>query len=338
MKKNKVLKISLIAAFVLFSIRINAQVHYSGCSTGTDASAIGKNNNASGEISFAGGINSIASGYGSYAFGNLCNATMNFSYAMGINSKALGVRAIAIGSDVVARQNGSIAIGRGEENYPLDVNINGIGMGIGSNLPTLTVFCARGKNLTGKIAIGNIDEPQAKLHIISDNEYDADILIQSHNGNSAYLKFQNENNNISVGSDNIMNFTAVGFAFTSGKVGIGCTNTSEEFTLAVEGGILTDDVLVRNKSQWPDFVFGKDYNLMSLPELKKFIGENRHLPNVPSESEVAENGVSVSEMQTVLLQKVEELTLYTIQQQEMIEQLRYQCERQQQMIDQLMGK
>jgi trimeric autotransporter adhesin len=77
-----------------------------------------------------------------------------------------------------------------------------------------------------------------------------------------------------------------------------------------------------NENQWSDKVFDKTYKLMPLQEVSKFISENKHLPNVPSAQEVVKNGVSIDEIVSKLLEKVEELTLYTIQQQKEIEELR----------------
>lgn len=64
---------------------------------------------------------------------------------------------------------------------------------------------------------------------------------------------------------------------------------------------------------WSDFVFNPDYKLMPLDELENFIKENNHLPSIPTESEVKRDGINVAEMNTKLLQKVEELTLYVIE-------------------------
>jgi hypothetical protein len=72
---------------------------------------------------------------------------------------------------------------------------------------------------------------------------------------------------------------------------------------------------------WPDYVFGQDHQLMSLNDLKAYIDKNSHLPDVPSAMDVEENGVNVVEMQKVLLKKIEELTLYTVEQQRLIEEL-----------------
>ena len=82
----------------------------------------------------------------------------------------------------------------------------------------------------------------------------------------------------------------------------------------IDGLICAKEVRVQNGSPcWPDFVFAKDYNLLSLAEVEQFIEENQHLPNVPSAAEVEANGFELGEMNAILLQKVEELTLYIIQ-------------------------
>lgn len=77
-----------------------------------------------------------------------------------------------------------------------------------------------------------------------------------------------------------------------------------------------------NEKQWSDRVFEENYYLMPLKEVEKFIAKNNHLPNVPSATEVVKNGVAMDEMVSKLLEKVEELTLYTIQQQKEIDELK----------------
>jgi hypothetical protein len=75
---------------------------------------------------------------------------------------------------------------------------------------------------------------------------------------------------------------------------------------------------------WPDYVFKKDYKLTPLNELEQFITQNQHLPNVPSAAEVEENGILLGEMNAILLQKVEELTLYILDLQKQITELKKQ--------------
>lgn len=83
--------------------------------------------------------------------------------------------------------------------------------------------------------------------------------------------------------------------------------------MAVNGVIHSKEVKV-DLNNWPDFVFKNNYDLRSLEELESFILKNKHLPEIPSEVEAIENGISLGEMNFKLLQKIEELTLYTIEQ------------------------
>ncbi|MCG8410278.1 MAG: tail fiber protein [Bacteroidales bacterium] len=106
---------------------------------------------------------------------------------------------------------------------------------------------------------------------------------------------------------------------SNGNVGIGTTDPGS-YKLAVEGKIGAREVVVTTAA-WADFVFDSNYDLMSLSELDAFIKENKHLPEIPTTNEVKEQGVSVGEMNAKLLQKIEELTLHTIKQQELIEKL-----------------
>lgn len=98
----------------------------------------------------------------------------------------------------------------------------------------------------------------------------------------------------------------------------------EKYSLFVVKGVLSEDFAIAPKNVWADFVFEKDYRLKSLRELERFITENKHLPEVPSAQEVADNGYSQHEINKILLQKVEELTLYVIQQNKKIEKLEAQ--------------
>lgn len=72
---------------------------------------------------------------------------------------------------------------------------------------------------------------------------------------------------------------------------------------------------------WADFVFDADYELKSLAEVEAYIAANKHLPDVPSEEEVLANGLDLGEMQAIQQQKIEELTLYIIQQQKQMDAL-----------------
>ena len=92
-------------------------------------------------------------------------------------------------------------------------------------------------------------------------------------------------------------------------------------TMKMDGKLFAKEIEVKT-NVWADFVFRPDYKLMTLNELESFIKANNHLPSVPTEAEVKTNGINVAEMNAKLLQKVEELTLYVIEQQKQIEELK----------------
>ena len=99
---------------------------------------------------------------------------------------------------------------------------------------------------------------------------------------------------------------------TNGNVGIG--TIIPDAKLAVKGTIHAQEVKVDLSVPGPDYVFEESYNLPSLTDTENFIKQNKHLPEVPSACEMEENGINLSEMNMILLKKVEELTLYLLKQ------------------------
>ncbi|HEV8513589.1 MAG TPA: hypothetical protein VGQ59_09935 [Cyclobacteriaceae bacterium] len=95
-----------------------------------------------------------------------------------------------------------------------------------------------------------------------------------------------------------------------GNVGIG--NNNPDAKLTVSGQVHAQEVKVTVNAPGPDYVFEKDYKLTSLEEIKNYIDQNRHLPEIPSAKEMEKNGVQLGEMNMLLLKKIEELTLYMI--------------------------
>lgn len=92
------------------------------------------------------------------------------------------------------------------------------------------------------------------------------------------------------------------------------------YKLSVAGNVRAHGVKVY--TDWADFVFEKGYNLMPLEEVEAYIKEHGHLKDIPSAEEVEENGIEVGEMNKLLLQKIEELTLYTIELKKEVEALK----------------
>ena len=365
---------------LLFGNAVYAQIttengiHVSGGSSSAQkvSSNIGHSTMATGYNSFASGYASVASGHTSTAIGREAKATGNYS--------------MALGNYVTASAENSFVFGTGfSPAFPLANSTKGIMMGVNSQYPTLTISAAINGNYTGKVGIGNVTSPQAKLHIKGDASEDADIFLASTGSNKSSIRFRTDDNSISVGSNNVMHINALStylmidapkvcFGSTStflsntndevfsikapnmiaqeagtisltagrdiqlsgtdeiglrsesialtGKVGINTANTTPDYALAVDGGVITTKVFIQDVGNWPDHVFGDTYKLMPLHELKKFIADNKHLPDMPSESEVGQSGYDMGEIQRAMLKKIEELTLYTLQQQQEIEALR----------------
>lgn len=136
---------------------------------------------------------------------------------------------------------------------------------------------------------------------------DADL---SDNGGSlkVYDKLPDNSHNF-VGDINLID----------GDLRIG-TTTSGSHKVAVEGSIGAREVQVE-ASGWSDFVFEPDYKLRTLQEVEQHISDQGHLPEIPSEAEVMENGINLGEMDARLLQKIEELTLYMINLNKRVDQL-----------------
>lgn len=133
------------------------------------------------------------------------------------------------------------------------------------------------------------------------------------------------NGNISFDATDVLGlgnggtFNIQGNTNIQGNVGIGIVSNPTD-KLAVNGTIHAKEVRV-DLVGWPDYVFKKEYNLPSLQEVEKHIKENGHLKDIPSAEEVAKNGFLLGEMNAKLLQKIEELTLYSIEQEARLKRL-----------------
>lgn len=106
-----------------------------------------------------------------------------------------------------------------------------------------------------------------------------------------------------------------GNIYSNGKILIGTSglNTGAH-SLAVNGSAIFTKAIVKSIGNWPDYVFDEKYKLLPLSDLEKFISKNKHLPGVPSFREVEKDGLDLGNNQAVLLKKIEELSLYLIEQ------------------------
>jgi len=172
----------------------------------------------------------------------------------------------------------------------------------------------------GNVGVGTIN-PLYPLTVIgpTSNIFNASdgtrgVLIQSQStptSNSGIIGFYN-------GTYNDLDIRALAgtgsqlYLKTNGNVSIGTTD-GHGYKFAVNGSAIATSMTVKLYANWPDYVFKPTYQLPSLTDVKTYIDKNHHLPDVPVASEVEKNGLNLGEMNKILLQKVEELTLYLIE-------------------------
>lgn len=124
----------------------------------------------------------------------------------------------------------------------------------------------------------------------------------------------------------------------NGAVGINTNYIPSGYQLAVNGTAIFTQAYVQLRSTWPDYVFKKDYQLKPLSEVKSYIEQNQHLPDIPAASTVEKDGINLGEMNKALLKKVEELTLYLIQKDNEIKDIKNELFKQQTEIENLHSK
>ncbi len=211
-----------------------------------------------------------------------------FWYSLGIDKSNSGAFSLNYGGELnssqfVLNKNGNVGIGTTVPSQKLDVN--------GS-----AIFDHK-QNRYSSIRLG---------HDTNDRIF-ADNSPNKYYGGGLFFRVHNE--------ELIDKYIDVMMFSDNGNVGIGTRNPDSK--LAVNGKIHAKEVKV-DLVGWPDYVFKDEYNLPSLKEVEQHIQEKGHLQNIPSANEVEENGVLLGEMNKKLLEKIEELTLYTIAQEKQL--------------------
>ncbi len=187
MKSKTILTISIFVLVVMISVKLQAQCVQceSGSNSGTNSSIIGTNNTASGNSSFAGGLDSESQGKQSIAFGDKAITMSPYSVAIGKEVTAFGGSSVVIGKNLMTTTSSAMIFGTGfnDANKLMNSIPNSLIVGFSSTKPTFFVSESFGSNSTGKIGIGNITDPEAKLHILGDNNSsnstEASLYIQS---------------------------------------------------------------------------------------------------------------------------------------------------------------
>jgi hypothetical protein len=178
--------------------------------------------------------------------------------------------------------------------------------------------------IDGNVGIGTNYAPNRKLEI-----YKGRILFTGAQdpANFVYggIEFTNAAANSMRGFVGMANDELIGFyGFTgggygllmnvsTGNVSIGTVTGATGYKLSVGGKIMAEEIRVQSMAAWPDYVFKKEYRLPTLSELEKHIATHGHLPNIPDAKTIDKEGIKLGDMQTRMMEKIEELTLYIIQ-------------------------
>jgi hypothetical protein len=213
--------------------------------------------------------------YKGLGLGTSARSSGLYAVSLGYIAYAHGLASVAIGSRVgtLGTTENNIVIGGNNTTFLTNDISNSLMVGFNSDIPTLFVGPANGAGTVGKVGIGTTN-PLAMLDIHSCGTCLNDKVLVVEDIDDGRGDYQ--------------------------------------FAVYRDGRVFARDVQV-TLNQFPDYVFDKNYKLMSIEELETYITANSHLPGLPTEKEVVKNGLSLADINTTLVQKVEELSLYVIE-------------------------
>ncbi len=181
------------------------------------------------------------------------------------------------------------------------LSVNSTGVGVGTTAPAARLHVPNGSDAglantsNGFLMLGNTNS----TNLVADNN---EIMARNNSGAADLFLQHSAGNLILCGNE-------------QGAVGIGVLSGASipaGYLLAVDGKVISEEIKVQLSGSWPDYVFKEDYPLQSFDDLRSFIKQNKHLPNIPAAAEVEKNGIEVGDMQKRMVEKIEELTLYIL--------------------------
>jgi hypothetical protein len=197
-----------------------------------------------------------------------------------------------------------IAFGFGNSSvFTENARIKGNGnMGIGTNSPAFTL------DVNGRVRLRQ-------------NGVSPGIWFNKPDNTQGAFIGQYDANNFGIWGPGAVGSWKFLFDGNDGTLRIGTTQKATGYLVNVGGKVIAEEVRVQLLASWPDYVFDKEYSLKPVGELETYIHDNKHLPNIPSSAEIEKNGQLLGDIQRRMMEKIEELTLYIIDQGKRIEKL-----------------
>lgn len=352
----------IICVLVLNLNDIKAQVYFGTNTLSATGSALGTSNTSNASYTFASGIgNSVTANY-SMSTGYYSQATGQYSVSMGVQAYATGYVSFAIGNrsratGYEAYSFGSYSRAEGTHSYSIGrqsvvTGGNAYAFGYysgGSGDYAFSIGSYSTANANNSYSIGDYVSTSIANSMTIGRGINSSTKLDNNTTNSLMVGFNSDTATLFVGpstgvgtfgkvgiatSSPIRTFDVNGMSHFSDTMSIGTTKTNGSL-LAVAGKISAEEVEVSLSTTWPDFVFSTSYELNTLAQVEEYINKHSHLPNIPSAEEVAEKGINIAEMDAMLLQKIEELTLYTIAQQKQIDEQKKLIEEQSRVVEEL---
>jgi expansin (peptidoglycan-binding protein) len=232
--------------------------------------------------------------------------------------------------------NGNIGIGTTAPTFKLDINASSAALNVGNSRNSVLSLATFGKSpvTTGYATADNYLQIGAGENAVNGTRLIGfGYSVTANTYQPAYMGYIETTNSGETKGDLIFGTRNAVTDITptermritgAGNIGIGTTTPAEK--LSVNGNIRAKKIIISH-SDWPDFVFTKKYKLRSLSSVEAFIHKYGYLPEMPTAVQVEKNGISVGDTQALLLKKIEELTLYMIEQQKQITTLEKKIKR-----------
>ena len=200
------------------------------------------------------------------------------------STNAFIIRNSVLDTIMRVRDDGRMGIGYNGTTYGRQINLGGTGI----NFYT-----------SNEVAFGGAIFPT-----------DTSLVLWSNSNANNYLVFQPSWGNTGIGT-----YTPNAKFHLNGAmlVGNNSQRTATNYEVSIDGDVIAESFVTQNSTSWPDYVFEDNYPLLPISDLEAAIRKNKHLPNVPSATDIEKNGINLGPMTSALLEKVEELTLYIIQ-------------------------